>query len=321
MTQDSLFHAGNTVGDAVQAPYSAGEWNDFFWWLVMGKTNHMESPTVVLQAGVIPNYLNSLACTVGAGTSVDVASGAAIVGGVLYINDAPVNIPLSAPVSGTNYYVVGLFKDIIGQTVRVGVVGPSTSGYPAVPGFTWDSSNETNVLALWMVTVTSAPVVAVAADVRRFMSIGDYRTLIVTDRQGGSSTLLETGGTSNYDVAEKSAMVFGEVAHTIGSTPLKTFQQLAGFVCSNNGYVCIMTAKGTTPTFSMTTIAPNSAGVSGNYRFPMFYPRDVYAPTFTGTINYYFLIFSLSDEGYGNIVPVETGSFVDVFRHAPFTAQ
>lgn len=157
MTEKSYYWGGLVTGDATLAPYSDDEFsdNDRIW------ANYDRITNCVL-----PSYGNRLAATNPSGVIIRIATGAAIVDGKFYVNDAVKDLTLNAaPGSGTDYYSVVLDKDFAAQTVRLGLNGPVNGGpRPAVTqidGTTWE-------VELYEVRQTSGGVITIID--RRFFT-------------------------------------------------------------------------------------------------------------------------------------------------------
>lgn len=127
MTESSYLWEGHTVGDAVtNAPYMA-------YWDYYVKTLLQLNPAA---DGVIANSDNNLQCVVS-GTNITVDTGAAMVYGSYYTNDAL----LTLSTAGDGYYYVILRKDWTAQTIRAVILGPNAGTYPTltqVAGTTWE---------------------------------------------------------------------------------------------------------------------------------------------------------------------------------------
>jgi hypothetical protein len=147
--QDSLPWGGTTTGDA--GPYTDDQWSDT-WRKLFTRNRATE--------GVLPDYQNELETTWPGGTTIRSASGAAIVDGKFYENDAAVNQSGAVPGAGSNFYRVVLEKDFVAQTVRLGLLGPDVSSPPAVTqvdGTTWE-------ISLATVEITSGGTVTITDD-------------------------------------------------------------------------------------------------------------------------------------------------------------
>lgn len=152
MTESSKFWAGISTGDA--GPYTDDMFSDVFA-LLFQSDRTLQGP--------IYGVLSQLAVSNPSGQTIRVASGAALVDGKIYTNTSNVDFTGAVPASGTNYYTIVLRKNFAAQTVRVDILGPSTTSAPAVTqtdGTTWEISIAT-------VTITSAAVVTVT-DTRKF---------------------------------------------------------------------------------------------------------------------------------------------------------
>lgn len=158
MTQFSQPWGGVSVGDA--GPYNDDQWSDMFHSLFLA--NRVSQG--VLATFNHPTLNGLLAVSNPSGTTIRVTTGAALVDGKYYINDANIDTVLVAPGSGTDYYRVVLRKSWSGQTVRVVFLGPVNGG-PATAvtqtdGTTWE-------IPLATVTITSANAITIT-DERKY---------------------------------------------------------------------------------------------------------------------------------------------------------
>lgn len=132
MSELSFPWGGIILGDAVQAPYTDDAWSDL-WRLVFTTDRTVE--------GVIRSYLNTLQVS-GTSSPLNVATGAAVVDGKIYINSGAVALAVSTPGGATRLDYVVLRKDWAAQTVRITLIaGVEGGGAPAltqVDGTTWD---------------------------------------------------------------------------------------------------------------------------------------------------------------------------------------
>jgi len=131
MAELSYYWGGTALGDAVQAPYSDDEFSDIWRKLFMQDRTRQ---------GVVGGYANELEVTNPVGTTVRVDTGAALVDGKFYENDATVDF--AAGVAGQAYRVV-LRKTWATQQIRLALLGPA--GVNPVPltqtdGVTWEIS-------------------------------------------------------------------------------------------------------------------------------------------------------------------------------------
>lgn len=132
MTEKSYVWGGISVGDASLAPYDNDEWTDV--WRKMFTYDRTYQ-------GVFNSYANAL---VGSGSTSPVAinTGAALVDGNFYENDASVNVAVPTPSSSTRIDLIVLRKDFNAQTVRITrVAGIEGGGAPSLvqnDGVTWD---------------------------------------------------------------------------------------------------------------------------------------------------------------------------------------
>ena len=130
MGELSLPWAGIVTGDA--GPYSDDDWSDT--WRVLFQTDRTDQ-------GIIYAYLNELAVT-GATSPVAVDTGAALVDGKYYENDASLNVTIPSPVGATRIDRIVLRKSWSAQTVRItriaGAEGGAAPALVQVDGTTWD---------------------------------------------------------------------------------------------------------------------------------------------------------------------------------------
>lgn len=216
MTQKSFLWPGSSGGDAALAPMSAEDFADFFFYAlehypIDDGTVLASSPTAILgdtiggtmvpiRASVIGGVGNNLEVDNYSGLNVRIETGAAIVDGRLYYNDAQVlSTLLTAPGSGTNYYAFGLEANFTAQTVRAVVQGPSTTVAGLSKIFDSERKSASYFATLAIVGVTSGSVVTVY-DCRRFVSTTTYQTIAPIARQGGNADYgYYAPGTNTYD--------------------------------------------------------------------------------------------------------------------------
>jgi hypothetical protein len=136
MTQLSLMWGGTTVGDATSAPYSDDEFSDMMDMLLVRDR---------AAQGILPTtrvgFTNELAVIDAGGATARVQSGAALVDGKLYTNDANVDFTVSG---ASVHWIIGLRKSWAGQTVRAFARGNYASAALALAslvqtdGTTWE---------------------------------------------------------------------------------------------------------------------------------------------------------------------------------------
>lgn len=129
MSETSYFWSGSTLGDAANAPY-----------------DHMEFTRAYNKifasdgAGyVIPGYANSLNVQASspAAATIDVITGAALVKGFLYENDALLTLAISANATGNpRIDRVVLQVNFVAQTVRAVVLEGTAAASPVAPALT-----------------------------------------------------------------------------------------------------------------------------------------------------------------------------------------
>ncbi len=173
MAETSFYWGGTTIGDATDSPYDNDEFSDI-WRKLFTRDRTTQGP--------IDDYENELAVSNPAGLTIRVPSGAALVDGKFYENDANIDTVLVAPVVLTRVDRVVLRKSWGAQTVRVTfIAGVEGGGVPALvqnDGVTWD-------VPLAQVSITTASVVTLT-DEREFS-----RTPLA-DESEGSFVHIET---------------------------------------------------------------------------------------------------------------------------------
>lgn len=148
--ESSLPWGGTLVGDA--GPYTDDNWSDTWRKLFM----HDRAAE-----GVLIGYENELEVT-GVASPIGADTGAALVDGKFYENDALIAVAVPAPVVDTRYDRIVLEKDFAAQTVRVvREAGVEGAGVPPalvqVDGVTWQISLATlSVTVLGVIEVTDA---------------------------------------------------------------------------------------------------------------------------------------------------------------------
>lgn len=124
MAQKSMFWDG-AAGDG--GSYSQSDMMDTFFRAILNGTGNR---------GVLPGHLNELVVT-GTSSPLSVNTGAAILYGMFYENDAAVTVNIPTPSSGTSRYDrVVVRRDWSTQTARIGRVIGTEAAAPAVPALT-----------------------------------------------------------------------------------------------------------------------------------------------------------------------------------------
>ena len=121
MTERSRFWDGTTIGDAVSITMS--EFMDRFWRAVLNGTGN---------EGVLNNWLNELEVTDGGGLNASVDTGAAVLYGLFYENDAAATVVL--PNNAT--VIVCVRRSWAAQTARL--THDNGAGLTQNPGVTYD---------------------------------------------------------------------------------------------------------------------------------------------------------------------------------------
>lgn len=186
MTEKSYFWNGNSVGDAVNAPYTIDAIHEIFNQIFCSK---------MTSEGVIKGYANGLQGTNPSGLNISINTGAAIVYGRFYENDAAIASTVTAPGAGFNYYTYVLrLTGGATQTIRVVRLGPSTTDYPTVtqsaptfpdPPSTWE-------IELFRVRVSSASAV-VMTDRRSYWRNNGYQIPIHLAHQSQAGIYFQGG--------------------------------------------------------------------------------------------------------------------------------
>lgn len=151
MAEFSLFHTTSTSGDGASAYTQA----QLLAWL---RRTFTATPA---SEGVLKNYAGGLAVS-GAATPLTVATGAAVVDGFPYENDAAVSLAVPTPAVGTTGKRVVLRADYVAHTVRIALISSAdgVSAFPALTqtaGVTWEISLATlSVTTTGVITVTDA---------------------------------------------------------------------------------------------------------------------------------------------------------------------
>ena len=130
MTEASQVWAGTVTGDA--GPYTDDQWSDMYRALFQSDRTTQ---------GIIDGHLNELVVT-GATSPVAVDTGAALVDGKFYENDASLNVTIPSPAGATRIDRIVLRKSWSAQTVRItriaGVEGGAAPAITQNDGVTWD---------------------------------------------------------------------------------------------------------------------------------------------------------------------------------------
>lgn len=127
MAEISYFWDGVATGDAVNAPYSSKEFCDL-WDILFSSDNTAQGP--------VGGYLNELAVS-GASSPVSIATGAALVSGHPYLNDAASTLVIPSPAAATRIDLVVLHLDANAQTIRIARVAGIEGGGAPSPTQAW----------------------------------------------------------------------------------------------------------------------------------------------------------------------------------------
>jgi hypothetical protein len=149
MAERSFYWADETVGDGILSPYSNDEFSDIWRKLFMRNRNTQ---------GYIEGYLNELQVTNPVGDVIRVATGAALVDGKFYENDAAIENSIASPTMATRHDRIVLRKSFSAQTTRVvTLVGEEGNAVPSITqsdGVTWE-------IPLATIVITTAGVITI----------------------------------------------------------------------------------------------------------------------------------------------------------------
>lgn len=160
MTERSWPWPGVTLGDA--GPYTSDEWDDMF------EMRFGSGVAPYNDRGVIRNWANELEVTDGGVNQADVDTGAALVHGKHYDNDAVVNIVVPSSVGAWREDLICLQSDWVAQTIRITRINNPADGvvYPAptqTDGVTWE-------IPLAAVRIDAAGAITQITDLRDYVS-------------------------------------------------------------------------------------------------------------------------------------------------------
>jgi hypothetical protein len=205
MAQKSLFWSTGSTGDGLTT-YTQTEILD---WL----TRTFLVDTTI--QGVVAGYLNKLAVS-GTASPISIASGAAVVAGIPYSNSTSTTLTIATPTTGTTGHRIVLRADYTAQTVRVVDIA-SSDGTSAIPALTQSAGSVWDI-SLASLTITTGGVITVT-DLRNYI----YPHGPLYYRQGGSSTVWSTAGTTNQSVNTAVKIEFGVIALSVGVATDITF--------------------------------------------------------------------------------------------------
>lgn len=138
MTQASYPWDGISVGDAVNAPYSAREWGHL-WALLQGAGSLF--PNYGILQGTGDGSYDPVQVIASGGSNVDVKPGAALVNGQIYETDAAVTLTVNANASGNpRIDTVILRADYTAQTIRPVLKQGTAAASPVAPTLTQNAS-------------------------------------------------------------------------------------------------------------------------------------------------------------------------------------
>ena len=137
--------------------------------------------------GVAPGYLNALAITTTGANVVQIDTGAAVLDGKVYLNDAASTLGVASAVGGGNTRIdrVVLRADWAGTDIALALLGGTDGAIPTVPD-----------LAATPGTTYDLPLAQVLVGVAGVSSITDERTLAYPYSASGTAVLVKSGGTA-----------------------------------------------------------------------------------------------------------------------------
>lgn len=172
MTEFSGLWTTGGAGDGAST-YTRANLSDFF--KVLGACMDNE--------GVAPAYLNALAGSANGANSARIATGGALVDGIIYTNSANVDTAIPSAVGGGNTRIdrLVLRADWAAQTVRVTRIAGTDAGSPTAPSITQTPGTTYDIL-LCQVLVNTSGVVTIT-DERTFAKPGTNAivTAAITD--------------------------------------------------------------------------------------------------------------------------------------------
>lgn len=181
--QSSLFFPTNGIGDG------ASQYTDaqLMAWL---RRTFLRSITT---EGVHAGFANELAVSFSAGSTVNVATGAALVDGIPYENTAVVAVVLAVPSVGTTGHRIVLRANWAAQTVRVFDIA-SADGVAAIPAVV-QTMGTTYDITLATLTITTGSVVTIT-DARAYCHYPTkVSTVMLDDLAIGTAQLAALGVT------------------------------------------------------------------------------------------------------------------------------
>jgi len=140
----------NTTGGGDGQVYSQSEMMDRFFRAVLNGTGNQ---------GVLHGWLSSLEVT-GTASPLSVATGGAVLYGMIYETDAAVSVTVAAPATGSSTYYVVVRRSWAGQTCRIALVTALVQ-----------TVNTTYDVPLATITVTAAGVITIT-DTRDYCTFG-----------------------------------------------------------------------------------------------------------------------------------------------------
>lgn len=157
MTERSRFWTTNNTGDGPTIGYSTSDWEKIL--------RHQFNGGDEANGGILFGIGNALAVS-GASSPLAVNTGAAMVYGHYYENDASLNLAVTTPVVGTTGGRVVLRVNWAAQTVRA-LVNRNTDGLSAIPALT-QSAGTTWEISLATFTITTGGVITLT-DTRKYV--------------------------------------------------------------------------------------------------------------------------------------------------------
>lgn len=236
MAETSGFWTTNGTGDGPSAKYSRADMAKFHKIIAACKSFE----------GVAPGFLNELVGSVTGANTVSINTGGGVVDGIAYHNSAAVSvtIPSASGAGNTRIDRIVLRVSWAAQTARITRLPGTDAASPSAPAITQTSETTYDITLCQALVNTSGTVTLtdertfaatttngiltnavttakIADDAVNYDKAGD-RIPKVYGRQGGSSTIWSSNGTTNYTPTTVKTQC-GSVSCGAGASPSVTF--------------------------------------------------------------------------------------------------
>lgn len=235
MAESSRLWTTNGTGDGTATGYTATDWETIFRYCFNGGNESA--------GGVLVGIGNELAIS-GSTSPLSLASGAAIVYGHLYINDAPLSLAVTKPLVGTTGGRVVLRVNWAAQTVRAFVVR-NTDGIAAIPALT-QSAGSTWEISLLSFTINTGGAITYTEGQEKIT----YSTRLDKSRVAGFSTGQVPYGSTTGVLTSSDNMTFDPTSKQLLLNPAATNPPI---IVGSNGIAQLIAglAADPIPTFGM----------------------------------------------------------------------